>query len=94
MSAEKRDCLLPIEGHFYRFETDDGLEHFGQYEGQMVEPCYSLVPQFRIDRMVFSFIECRSSANFSMIGYPNLPHIIEDLGTDHSIAERCSLQVI
>ncbi len=80
MDEKKIIRVLPVEGHFYRFEAGDGVEHIGMYEGQMTELSFALAPLFTIDRMVFSFMVYCGPKAFSMMGYPFLPRILEDLG--------------
>lgn len=94
MDEKKNTGVLPIEGHFYRFEAGDGVEHIGLYEGQMTEPSFALAPLFTIDRMVFSFMVYRAPETFSMIGYPFMPRLLEDLGESISDAEFGKLQAI
>ena len=94
MGEKKNIRVLPMEGHFYRFEVGDGEEHIGLYEGQMTEPSFALAPLFTIDRMVFSFMVYRSPKAFSMVGYPFLPRILEDLGESITEAEFGQLQAI
>jgi hypothetical protein len=94
MDKKKYTGVRPIEGHFYRFEAGDGVEHIGLYEGQMTEPSFALAPLFTIDRMVFSFMVYRAPETFSMIGYPFMPRLLEDLGESISDAEFGQLQAI
>ena len=60
----------------------------------ITEPGFALAPLFTIDRMVFSFMVYRSPKAFSMIGYPFLPRLLEDLGENITDAEFGQLQAI
>ena len=82
VERKEKQVLVLKECHFYRYKDDCGKERIGRYEGQMVETCYTFMPQCHIDRMVYTFIVLGSSSSFSVIGYPNIPRIMEDLGTE------------